>query len=222
MGRCALDFINFDYTILIRLVVAAFFGGLIGLERAGSNHEAGLRTHIILCLGAATAMVVGETLTKQYGGDIMRMGAQVISGVGFLGAGSIIVHGRRVKGITTAAGLWTTACVGIAVGSALYIIATVVVLLMLFAMWGLRSINNKIKPKSVKYMLRIDLSNRVALKEILHKFIIEDIHIQSVALEGHGDDFFAILEILPQKAFNPDILASELMVLEGVNEFTIL
>ena len=217
-----MDFINFDYTIIIRLVVAAFFGGLIGLERAGSNHEAGLRTHIILCLGAATAMVVGETLAKQYGGDIMRMGAQVISGVGFLGAGSIIVHGRRVKGITTAAGLWTTACVGIAVGSAMYIIATVVVLLMLFAMWGLRSLNSKIKPKSLKYMLRVNLSNRTALTGIMQKLIDDNIHIQSVALEGYGDSFSAVLEILPYRARNSDELASEMMALDGVNEFTVI
>ena len=101
----------FDYSLLIRLVVAALLGGIIGFERGGSNHEAGLRTHIILCLGASMIAVLSELMVKQYGinSEVMRMSAQVISGVGFLGAGSIIMDGNRIRGITTAAGLWTTA-----------------------------------------------------------------------------------------------------------------
>ena len=97
-----MKFLDFNYNILLRLVVAVILGGIIGFERGGSNHEAGFRTHIVLCLGSALVMVVSERLNKQYGsGDIMRMGAQVISGVGFLGAGSIIIDGNKVRGITT-------------------------------------------------------------------------------------------------------------------------
>ena len=214
-----MDFANFDYTVLIRLVVAVIYGGLIGMERGGRNHEAGLRTHIVLCLGAATAMVVSEAMAKEHGGDIMRMGAQVISGVGFLGAGSIIVHGNRVKGITTAAGLWTTACIGIAVGSANYIVATVVVALMLFAMWGLRSLTAKIRSKSAKFVLRINMADKTAIKEIMRKLMDEDIQIYSVVLEEHGDCISAVFELIPQKHTRVDNLASELMTLEGVKEF---
>jgi len=130
------EFLNFDHTMLIRLVVAVILGGLVGWERNSRNAEAGLRTHIILCLGAALVMIISESLYTQYGvGDITRMSAQVISGVGFLGVGSIIVNGNRIRGITTAAGLWTTACVGLAIGSGHYVLAATVVALMLFAMW---------------------------------------------------------------------------------------
>ena len=217
-----MDFTSFDYSILIRLVVAVIFGGLIGLERAGSRHEAGLRTHIILCLGSATVMVVSESLTKQFGGDIMRMGAQVVSGIGFLGAGSMIVHGSRIKGITTAAGLWTTACVGLAIGSALYIVASVVVVLLLFAMWGLRPLTSKINSKAVKYMVRIGLTDRAALKDISRLLMAEDVHIHSVIFEGQGDDISAVLEIIPHRRSKFDKITSELMVLEGVTELTII
>ena len=217
-----MDFMNFDYSILIRLVVAVIFGGIIGLERAERKHEAGLRTHIVLCLGSATVMIVSEFLAKQFGGDVMRMGSQVISGVGFLGAGSIIVHGSRVKGITTAAGLWTTACVGLAVGSALYVVATAVVLLMLFAMWGLRPITSRIQSKTAKYIVKINISNRTAMKEVLHILAAEDVLIHSVVLEEHGDSISAVLEIIPQRHSKIDKLTSDLIILEGVNEFSVI
>lgn len=123
------DIINFDYILLLRLVAAVICGGIIGWERGGTNHDAGLRTHIIVCLGSAAIMVVSQCLVEQYeiNQEIMRMGAQIVSGVGFLGAGSIIMDGNRIRGITTAAGLWTTACVGIVIGAGYYIIGFVVV-----------------------------------------------------------------------------------------------
>jgi len=216
------DFMNFDYSVLIRLVVAVIFGGLIGLERGGSRHEAGLRTHIVLCIGSATVMIVSEALSMKYGSDVMRMGAQVISGVGFLGAGSIIVHGSRVKGITTAAGLWTTACIGLAIGSGLYVVASVVVVLMLLAMWGLRPITSMIRSRAVEYIVKIDIADRAALKEIFHKLIAYDVRIQSVVLEEHGGGVTAILEIIPHKSSGTDNLAYELMALEGVSEVTLV
>jgi putative Mg2+ transporter-C (MgtC) family protein len=140
------ELLNFDFTLLVRLVAAVILGALVGFERGGTKHDAGLRTHILLCLGAAAVMVVSEAVTRQYGisGEIMRMGAQVVSGVGFLGAGCIMVDGNRIRGITTAAGLWTTACVGLAVGAGYYIIAGFVVLLMLAVMYGLRNVARRL------------------------------------------------------------------------------
>jgi putative Mg2+ transporter-C (MgtC) family protein len=142
-----LNFTTFDYYLILRMLVAAILGGIIGLERSGSNHEAGLRTHIVLCLGSAVVMIISEAIIQKYSieSEIMRMSAQVISGVGFLGAGSIIVNGGRIKGITTAAGLWTTACIGLAAGAGFYIIAVVAAVLMLLSMWGLRILMRKLK-----------------------------------------------------------------------------
>lgn len=112
------------FSTAFRLILAAVFGGIIGLERGASRHPAGFRTHILVCMGATLAM-----LTNQYIVEIMavgttdpaRLGAQVITGVGFLGVGTIFVTGRsKIKGLTTAAGLWASACLGLALGIGYY------------------------------------------------------------------------------------------------------
>ena len=216
-----MEFANFDYSVLLRLAAAVILGGLIGLERGGNNHEAGFRTHIVLCLGAALVMVISESLIKQYGsGDVMRLGAQVISGVGFLGAGSIIIDGNRVRGITTAAGVWTTACIGLAIGSGYYIIAFAAVALLLFAMLGLRSFTRKLYSKALKYNVKIDLAHRAELKDILLKLTDENIQIYSVKLEVDNEDICAILEIKLQRSSSINELMSELTAYNGVKEFS--
>lgn len=118
-------------SILLRLVLAMLFGGLIGLERARKGRPAGFRTYMLVCLGAALAMLLGQyevfalenVWTAESGArtDISRLGAQVINGIGFLGAGTILVTGRQeVKGLITAAGLWASACGGLAIGAGFY------------------------------------------------------------------------------------------------------
>lgn len=125
-------------SVSLRLFLALLFGGTIGLERGFRQRAAGLRTHMMLCLGAASTMLVSEYLYASYGvGDPARLSAQVISGIGFLGAGTIIITRRNeVKGLTTAAALWATACMGLAIGTGFYecaigmYIAIIVVLLL--------------------------------------------------------------------------------------------
>ncbi len=109
-------------SILLRTFLAIFCGGLIGAERGTKGRPAGFRTHILVCLGATLAMMINQFLVVYYDtADPARLGAQVISGIGFLGAGTIIVTGRRqVKGLTTAAGLWACACMGLAIGIGFY------------------------------------------------------------------------------------------------------
>lgn len=112
---------EFNYiSIFIRLSLAVLLGGIVGAERATKRQTAGVRTFAVVCLGAALAMVTNEYLAVRSGSaiDASRMAAQVISGVGFLGVGTIIVTGKnQVKGLTTAASLWTVATIGIAVGA---------------------------------------------------------------------------------------------------------
>lgn len=112
---------EFNYiSIAIRLSLAVIFGGIVGAERATKRQTAGIRTFAVVCLGAALAMVTNEYLCVKSGSviDTSRMAAQVISGVGFLGVGTIIVTGKnQVKGLTTAASLWTVATIGIAIGA---------------------------------------------------------------------------------------------------------
>ncbi|HEX2946341.1 MAG TPA: MgtC/SapB family protein [Clostridia bacterium] len=128
----------FAFETLLRLVLAGVLGGLIGYEREHTNRPAGFRTHILVCVGAALVMVTSEYIFEVYSGkvnlDPARLGAQVISGIGFLGAGTIIRDGFNVRGLTTAASLWAVSCVGIAVGIGFYsgaVIATILIFLTL-------------------------------------------------------------------------------------------
>lgn len=110
-------------SILFRLILAVICGGLIGLERGRKRRPAGFRTHMLVCLGAAMTMLISQHLwLRGYTTDLARLGAQVVSGIGFLGAGTILVTGRhQVKGLTTAAGLWASACIGLAIGAGFYL-----------------------------------------------------------------------------------------------------
>lgn len=120
------------FSVAARIGLSVICGGVLGIERGRANQSAGMRTYILVCLGAALVMLTGQYMFDRFStGDPARLGAQVISGIGFLGAGSIIVEGKtKVRGLTTAAGLWTAACIGLAIGIGFYlggIIATVVV-----------------------------------------------------------------------------------------------
>lgn len=120
----------------LRLSLAMICGGVLGMERGKKNRPAGFRTYMLVCVGATLVMLTNQYICKMYGtGDPARLGAQVISGIGFLGAGTIIVTGRnRVKGLTTAAGLWADACVGLALGIGFYSGAIIGCALILIAM----------------------------------------------------------------------------------------
>jgi len=122
-------------SISVRIILAIIIGGILGIERGRKHHPAGFRTHILVCLGAAMVMMTNQFIVELYGGDPSRLGAQVVSGIGFLGAGTIIITRRnQVKGLTTAAGLWAAACLGLAVGIGFYegaiLVGFVVLLIM--------------------------------------------------------------------------------------------
>lgn len=206
------NFLILELSMVLRLVVAVILGGIIGLER-GANHDAGLRTHIIVCIGSASVMVLSECLVKQYeiNSEIMRIGAQVISGIGFLGAGSIIIDGNRVRGITTAAGLWATACAGLVVGSGYFLLAICIVALMLFAMYGLRPITRKQQNKSLVHNIRIDLISRSALYKVMQKLIDEEIDIKAIRINENEKSKIITSELeikLPQSYMMSQLIQS--------------
>lgn len=124
------------YEIIFKLTLACILGGLIGLERESLNRPAGLRTYTLVCVGSTLAMIVSLDMYYQYyqtvNADPGRIAAQVVSGIGFLGAGTIMREGATVRGLTTAAGLWVVACIGLSVGAGLYIPAIVTTALILF------------------------------------------------------------------------------------------
>ena len=174
--------------IVLRLVLALVLGGTIGIERSGTNHDAGMRTHILVCLGATAIMVISNTMHGTYGGDIGRMGAQVVSGIGFLGAGCILISGNRIKGLTTAAGLWATAAVGLALGMGYYFTAAVLTALMLTATLLLHPLATRIERRSYRrdLVLRIQLRDREYVDSVLDYFYEQQRTIQSAELQEDG------------------------------------
>ena len=137
-------------SIAVRILLAALIGCLIGLERERGNRPAGFRTYTLVSVGACLVMMTNQYMFSFYqSGDPARLGAQVISGVGFLGAGTILVtRDNRVRGLTTAAALWTSACVGLALGIGFYLGALIVGGILLVVMILLRPLNNVLQRKN--------------------------------------------------------------------------
>jgi putative Mg2+ transporter-C (MgtC) family protein len=138
--------------LAVRLLVAAVLGAVIGFEREIHDHPAGMRTHLLVCLGSAVFTVLSIYAfmdpTAPAGTapvDTSRVAAQIVSGIGFLGAGAIIKYGTSVRGLTTAASLWATAAVGMAVGAGWWAVALVGTAIVVFSLWPLNIVVNRIR-----------------------------------------------------------------------------
>lgn len=133
--------------IIFKLLLSFILGGTVGYEREFKNRPAGLRTHVLVCLGATLVQIISidyYKLNSIVNYDPMRLGAQVISGIGFLGAGTILKEGVNVKGLTTAASIWAVACIGLAVGSGLYFEGIVTTLFIYFCLRWFKGIEKRI------------------------------------------------------------------------------
>ncbi len=158
-----LDGTNYVSTI-VRLLLALVLGGILGYERGKKRRPAGLRTYMIVCMASALVVITGEFLSLEYpNSDPTRMSAQVISGIGFLGAGTIIITSRQIKGLTTAAGLWASACIGIAVGAGYYVGAIAGGLLILATMVVMAKVDDLIKVKSKRISFFAEFKSMEAL-----------------------------------------------------------
>lgn len=146
---------DMTWEFVLRIFIAALLGGAIGLEREYRAKEAGFRTHFLVALGSALFMVVsaygfdGATTTAEHRWDVSRVAAQVVSGIGFIGAGTIIFHKSEnvVRGLTTAAGLWVTAAIGLACGGGMYILAAASTFLVLVGLEAFNFILHKFDRK---------------------------------------------------------------------------
>jgi len=157
-----------DTDVLIRLLIAAALGAIVGYERERSNQPAGLRTHIILAVGSALAMTLSINLAGQFApalpaGDPSRLAAQVVSGIGFLGAGAILRYGTSVKGLTTATSLWTLAMVGLVVGAGHYLPAIGATLLLLLVLFILEKLEHRVIKPYLQVILTLSAEDREAL-----------------------------------------------------------
>ncbi len=171
------------WTSLIRLVLAFILAGLVGFEREKKGHAAGLRTHILVCMGAALTTLTGIFCVETLGfsSDPMRIGAQVISGIGFIGAGTIMVtRGTHVRGLTTAAGLWSTAAIGLALGAGFYEGAVVCTLLISIVISRLKGLD-KVLTKKRRYMdIYIEISGTHNVNSTLDKIKEMNIFLSEV------------------------------------------
>jgi putative Mg2+ transporter-C (MgtC) family protein len=159
--------------VLIRLLLAAFLGSVIGFERERLLWAAGIRTHMVVCVGACLIMIVsafgfGDSLTsKNVVLDPSRVAAQVVSGIGFLGAGAILARGEIVRGLTTAASIWTVAAIGLAVGGGLYFAAGVSTAVITLILAGIKPIEEAYRARNQSCRLKIEAANGVLTPELL-------------------------------------------------------
>jgi len=215
--------------ICLRILLAMAIGGVIGWERENSNRPAGLRTHMLVAIGAAVVMLMGELALDKYVGittmDPTRLGAQVITGVGFLGAGTIMREGPTVRGLTTAASLWAVACLGLAAGGGFYEAAaagTVAIILTLTIFEYLEKRFRKVKYKGLRVEMECtDLSSTlVRIKKIApcYDVILNDLDIAEQIEEDkvvyHVTSRFGFNK--SSKKIDKDGFTSEIAQLEGV------
>jgi len=208
--------------IILRLLLAVVCGGVIGMERGRKGRPAGFRTHVLVCLGSALTVMNNEFMIQKYGkGDPTRMAAQVVSGIGFLGAGTILVTGRRkIRGLTTAATLWASGCLGLAIGAGFYVASLAGTALI----WGVNSLLQRLEEPFMDsarvIFIYLELEDIAAVRHVLDFARERDIRVSDIELmkdeaESSLVGMTASLKLL--KAMDHQKLHEELEAVEGVD-----
>ena len=200
--------------MMIRMLLAVLCGSIIGIEREFKRRPAGFRTHILICMGASITTLTSEylLLVMNMNTDPARLGAQVIAGIGFIGAGTIIVtRHQRVKGLTTAAGLWAVAIVGLCIGSGFYEGAIVTTLLILIAEALFARVEYWIMRSSPEINILLEYRDAKSLDELLQKFRTNNVkllHLEITRTQANDKrNACAILELrLPKKYKIKDLM----------------
>ena len=203
-------------------MLALILGGILGMERGRKNQAAGFRTYMLVCLGATMVMITGQYIFQTYNvGDPARMAAQVVSGIGFLGAGSIIVTGRnQIRGLTTAAGLWTAACIGIAIGIGFYegaVLGSATVLMIMTTFQKIEMFfraNNKIVNVYIEFDEYTNLSHLIELSRTQNIQVL-DVQLNNNTLMNN-DGVSAIICLKSAKRMEHSIIIGILSNVQGV------
>ena len=211
------------FSIILRLLLALVFGGLIGLERGAERHPAGFRTHILVCVGAALAMITNQYMVDLWPAQVdpSRIGAQVITGVGFLGAGTIILTGsNKIRGLTTAAGLWASACIGLAVGIGFYSGAVIGTILIYISLELLPHIESAVYKRAGNLALYIEVTDRTVFKTVMETvrergITIGDLDFSRGSVLTQQGVGFSIRLHLPRKVQAASVI-EELNAIDGV------
>jgi putative Mg2+ transporter-C (MgtC) family protein len=171
-------------SISVRILMSMICGGLIGIERGRSNQPAGMRTYMLVCMGAAVVMMTGQYMYDHFQtGDPARLGAQVISGIGFLGAGSIITFGKtKIKGLTTAAGLWTAACIGLSIGIGFYIAGIISTLAVSLIMTQFKKLEYRLIIDDVWLSVYMEMDDTAKMADIAREIAGVGLEIDEVQI----------------------------------------
>lgn len=214
-----------ELIMLTRILVACLLGGIIGLERESLNRPAGFRTHMLVTVGSALCMALNELFVLSNPGlslDPGRLGAAVIQGIGFLGAGTIIREGNNVSGLTTAASLWTVACVGLAVGSGHFVLAVATTVIVLLILETFARIENKIAKSRARYIYSIETENRPGqLGKIGNATGHHNCLIENITVENLSDlTTILILTIKYPKTFKATEFLDDIRRIDGIKSIT--
>lgn len=205
--------------VCLRIFAALFTGGLIGIERGMKNRPAGMRTYMLVCLGSCLVMLTNQYIYQTFHtGDPVRMGAQVVSGIGFLGAGTIVVTRRsHIKGLTTAAGLWSSATVGLAFGIGFYEAAFLGGFAVFFAMSIMQALDIRLHQKAKAMDLYFELEREVTLGHFLRAAQEAGLDVRDVQRENGGETTRAYTAtVRVQKRRNLTELSDQVRELPGV------
>lgn len=210
-------------SVVVRMVLAMLCGGIIGIEREFKRRPAGFRTHILICLGAAMTTLISQYLFLEmnYYTDMARLGAQVVAGVGFIGAGTIIVTRRqRVKGLTTAAGLWTSAIIGLSLGAGFYEGGLIVTALVLLAELVFARLEYHILNSSPEINLYLEYVDKACLDSVLNLYRQHKIKVQNMEITRspgeNNQNFCAIFSLRMNKQYSTPSLLRDISTMEGI------
>lgn len=206
-------------SVLIRMVLAVICGGAIGIEREHKRRPAGFRTHILICLGAAMTTMTSQFLYLHLGlyTDIGRLGAQVIAGIGFIGAGTIIVTKRRqVKGLTTAAGLWTCAIIGLAIGAGYFEAGVLATFLILFAEVFFSRFEYWVIVNSRNLNIYVEYENNDSLDNVIRYLKQNRVILLDLEITRSGNNSCAILQLQLPKKVSHDKMMTAINATEGI------
>lgn len=176
------------FSILLRLCLAILCGGIIGIERGRKGRTAGFRTHVLVCMGSTLTVLTNQYMIQVFGnGDPARLGAQVINGIGFLGTGTILItEQREVKGLTTAAGLWASACMGLAIGAGFYEGMLLGFLAIFLSIKVLPYVEGFLLARSRNMNLYVELTTLERMKDFIQLMRDRSIQIYDVEIDRRG------------------------------------
>lgn len=218
---------TFDLTI--RLLMAVAFGGLIGFEREMSNSAAGLRTHILVCVGSTLVMLISIYGFADFVDqanvriDPSRLAAQVITGVGFLGAGTIMTTGNVIKGLTTAASVWVVASIGLAIGAGFYYPAAIAFILVILSLWVLNKVEKKFINVKKQQILKLQVIDHMGLLAQLSSIIATnkgEIRKMIVDTEQEDGKIMLVYTVLFPRGSAPNIV-EQMAAVDGVTRISI-